>query len=264
MKDRAYFNSQLRKDPITKLPICEGKSVDEDSKLILELFERQHQLLSHYKTWPVKDGIKWLYGYANFINVKSRKRRPNKYHTHTYPCGKILMLDFFGGFGTELIYDHPAIVLNDTGDGLIVAPLTSNKDIYKNAPSITSHIQLPKNNPDCGDLNADSTIKLEQLRFVSKYRILQKKGRVKDKAKLNEIEEAITNLLAKYITNKKIETINILKNEKSNLEEDNNILKADNENLRNKLEIITKERDNLYRKLKEYEMSNSSNNSTNS
>ena len=87
-------------------------------------------------------------------------------------CGvkKSLLFYFFGHYGEEMAYDHPAIVLKNFRNGLIVAPITSNQNLYKNPKEF--HILLPANDAKRGKMLKNSTIKLEQLRYISKKRIL--------------------------------------------------------------------------------------------
>ncbi|MFY0520582.1 type II toxin-antitoxin system PemK/MazF family toxin [Lysinibacillus sp. UGB7] len=252
MRNRSYFNNQLKKDSVTKRPICEGKHVEEEPKLLLEISERQYQLNKIFNEFTVQDGIRWIYGYANYVNVLAKKPRSTNYHYRTYKEGTIVMLDFFGGFSTELIYDHPAIILKCSKDGLIVAPLTSNAKVYSNAVNVDTHIRLDRNIVPYGNLPKNSTIKLEQLRFVSKYRVLQSNGRVTDKPKLNEIQDALSGLLAEHVTkqrNLKIQGLEqdkaILEGEKTILEGEKTTLEIENASLKEELVINKSEKQEL-------------------
>lgn len=260
MKDRIYFNNQLIKDPKTKRPICEGKQVEEEPKLLLEILERQYQLNKTFKDFSVQDGIKWIYGYANYVNVLAKKPRSTNLHYRSYKEGTIVMLDFFGGFGKELIYDHPAIVLNSSKEGLIVAPLTSNANVYTDAINVDTHVRLDRNVKPYGNLPQNSTIKLEQLRFVSKYRVLEQKGRVTDKPKLNEIQESLSRLLASYVTTQRDLQLQGLKQDKTILEGEKEILESEklkleteNASLKEELGINKTEKQELVSEIKKLE-----------
>lgn len=231
MKNRSYFNDQLKKDIITNKVKCEGKHVEEEPKLLLEISERQYQLNKVFNTLSVQDGIRWIYGYANYVNVLAKKPRTSNFHYRTYPVGTVVMLDFFGGFDKELIYDHPAIVLHSSIEGLIIAPITSNSKVYTNAVNVSTHVRLNRKARPYGNLPKDSTIKLEQLRFVSKYRVLSQIGRVTDKPKQNEIQEALSNLLAEFVTKQRDKKIQDLEQEKTVLEGKNTILEDENQRL---------------------------------
>lgn len=225
MKNRSYFNNQLKKNTATGKPFCDGKQVEEEPKLLLEVTERQYQLNKVFNTLSVQDGIRWIYGYANYVNVLAKKPRPSKnLHYRTYKEGTIVMLDFFGGFEKELIYDHPAIVLSHSSEGIIIAPLTSNSKVFTNAVNVSTHIRLDRNIPHFGNLPKNSTIKLEQIRFVSKYRVLSQMGRVTDKPKLNEIQDSLSNLLATFVTMQRDQKIQDLTQDKSILEGKNQLL----------------------------------------
>ncbi|PIJ98008.1 type II toxin-antitoxin system PemK/MazF family toxin [Lysinibacillus sphaericus] len=260
MKNRSYFNDQLKKNVKTSKIKCDGKQVEEEPKLLLEIAERQYQLNKVFNSLSMQDGIKWIYGYANYVNVLAKKPRTSSLHYRTYHVGTIVMLDFFGGFEKELIYDHPAIVLSSSTEGIIVAPLTSNAKVYSNSINVSTHVRLDRKVPPYGNLPKNSTVKLEQLRFVSKYRVLSTMGRVTDKPKLNEIQEALSKLLASYVTIQRESIIQNLKQDKTILEGKNSVvegekltLETENASLKEELKINKIEKQELVTKIKELE-----------
>lgn len=191
----------MKVNTATGLRNCEGMTVGDEPNLIVEMYDRQAKLTNTFRGWRAEQGIKWLFGYANYVN-QNYYEPTNKFSTWTYTKGTILLVDFFGGFGNELIYDHPAIVLSDLKDGLIIAPLTSTPTVYTDAVNKPLHIRLIRKVSSHGNLNKNSTIKLDQLRYISKKRILEKIGRVSDREKLNEIEKALMTGLANFNYNK--------------------------------------------------------------
>jgi len=248
MQRRDYFKDLIKKDPHTKLPNCEGKSVDDEPYIALEFYSRQARLTQAFLNFNAEKGIQWLFGYANYINQNYVVGSTNNFlFRRKYPTGSLIMVDFFGGFGNELIFDHPAIVLKDLRHGLIVAPLTSTPDVYSKAPSNPLDIQLQKNDRNSGFLRKNSTIRLAQIRYISKKRILSlmtrtnAKGhstdqRVKGKDKLQEIEVALCNLFGNDIFNKVLKTevalearTNALKEERTSLKQDQEALILDQE-----------------------------------
>jgi len=260
MKNRSYFNDQLKMDATSKKIKCDGKQVEEEPKLLLEISERQYQLNKVFNSLSVQDGIRWIYGYANYVNVLAKKPRTSSFHYRTYHVGTIVMLDFFGGFEKELIFDHPAIVLNSSIEGIIVAPLTSNAKVYSNSINVSTHVRLDRKIPQYGNLPKNSTVKLEQLRFVSKYRVLSTMGRVTDKPKLNEIQDALSKLLASYVTNQRELKIQSLEQDKTILEGKNNLVEAEkinleteNASLKEELKINKIEKQDLVTQIKELE-----------
>lgn len=212
---------------------CYGIKVEDEPHIALEIYARQAKLNERIPNWEADQGIKWLFGYANYINQNYGKIH-NKFASRTYPTGTILSVDFFGGFGNELIYDHPAIVLSDLSHGLIVAPLTSNPILYE-ATDNPLHIKLQKDIVLYGFLKKNSTIKLDQLRYISKKRIIKpmkrmknRKGKiakeitqkVSEKVKLNEIEMALIAKLAPF-------SVKTLTNDKAAVAQDKAKLEAD-------------------------------------
>lgn len=197
LKERAHFNTLLQLNQSTGEINCYNMTVSDEPKLVVEMYDRQAKLTSTFREWRADQGIRWIVGYANYVN-QNYFNMHNKFSTRSYTKGTIMNIDFFGGFGNELIYDHPAIVLLDLGTGLIVAPLTSTPSVYADAVNQPLHIRLIKKVPSYGDLNKDSTIKLDQLRYISKKRILYKISRVSDRGILNEIEKALMSGLANY------------------------------------------------------------------
>lgn len=244
MKNREHYKGLLKKD-YSKGGVkpSDGKSVPEIPNLIIEMFDRQNKLNDNFRSWDLEKGIRWLMGYANFINQNSSGGKFNKNIKKDYVKGTIIMVDFFGNFGNELTYDHPAIVVAESGFDLIIAPISSTPTLY--GDSHYYHIDLPKNNPVLGGLRLDSVIKLEQLRYISKKRILDKKNRVKDNAKLEEIDVALMQLLAEKTFNKlQFEMAEIAsdleteKEESSKLVEENTSLKAEVLKLKQLLEMV--------------------------
>ncbi|HCX51008.1 MAG TPA: hypothetical protein DG757_18685 [Bacillus sp. (in: Bacteria)] len=223
MLHRKHFMNLIKINATTGDKPSKGKVVKDDHLIINEMINRQNLLMSSYEQWDMEDGIRWIVGYANYINHNYYKKF-NKYNTRSFTKGTILMTDFFGSFGNELTFDHPAIVLADTGSGLIVAPLTSSPAIY--GDSNYFHIDLPKGITGFGKLTKDSTIKLEQLRYISKTRILAKKDRVSEAGKLKEIDEA----LMQYLASK---TFNNLTSENATLQQENVQLNKQNDQLTN-------------------------------
>lgn len=174
-----------------------------------------------------------------------------------YPKGSIIYVDFFGHFGNELTYDHPAIVLAESGKDLIVAPITSSPSVYEDG--LFYHISLPANVDTLGKRPNNCTIKLEQMRFISKRRILVNfQSRVSDNEKLKEIDIAMMKLLAEFTFNtyeqKSIayDELKVLSEDLKNtltevlqiaeeLEKENTDLTKENENLLSENEGLNKE-----------------------
>lgn len=202
MEHRNYLKSLIKED--SPIDISEMHVFDE-AKVLKALLECQGRFNSAYLTEPLSDGIRWIMGYSNYINQTFLKEKSRVSLAKDYPKGSIIYVDFFGHFGNELTYDHPAIVLAESGNDLIVAPITSTESLYTD--DIYYHIKLPANKETLGNRPNNCTIKLEQLRFISKRRILVNfKSRVSDNDKLKEIDIAMMKLLSEVTFSKYEET----------------------------------------------------------
>lgn len=197
MRTRNFYKKQTRFNRTTKSKPSDGKTVKQDPQLIIDVLEKARQLDDKIRMWNLEDGINWILGFEAYVDDKRGKLSPKYQNSHIFKRGDIVLVDFFGHYGTELTYEHPAIVLADTYDGVVIAP-TSSK-CYKDG--ISTHISLDRNVPDQGDLPANCGIKLEQVRFISKRRIIQQFKRVTNNEKLDKIDEVLMSILAPYTYN---------------------------------------------------------------
>jgi mRNA-degrading endonuclease toxin of MazEF toxin-antitoxin module len=161
---------------------AEGKSIEDEPLLFLDLYEANKILFDNFKSKKLESNIKWLLGFEHYVDDKKKA----KINFKNYTKGTIILVDFFGNFGNEFTYDHPAIVLREDSGLLLIAPLTSNPTKYKD--DVSHHIKLPKDIRSMGNSKKNSTILLEQMRTISKNRVLDKYGRVSNNEKLKEID----------------------------------------------------------------------------
>ncbi|PPA68696.1 type II toxin-antitoxin system PemK/MazF family toxin [Jeotgalibacillus proteolyticus] len=193
MRSRNHYESQLRFNKRTKSRPCDGKSVTDDPQLILDYLSRNTEFDTFIRGWKLDEGIKWILGYDRYIlDKKSQLNAP--FINQTLPPGTIVLCDFYGHMGTELTFEHPAIVLTEVYGGIVICPISSKS--YQDG--VSSHIDLPQGVPTMGDLPYASGIKLEQTRFISKSRVLKKFKRVSDNAKLMEINLKLTKELMPF------------------------------------------------------------------
>lgn len=192
MRSRSYYKNQVKSKNGRK-PV-DGKRVSMDPQLIVDLIEVSRNLDDRIRNWNLEDGVNWMLGFNSYVKDKTGTLHVKYSNSHIFKRGEIVLVDFFGHFGTELTYEHPAIVLADNFDGLVIAPISS--PCYKD--SNNRHVDLQKNIPDLGDLPNNCGIKLEQIRFISKKRVLNKFNRVSNTNKLNEIDEVLMKTLTPY------------------------------------------------------------------
>lgn len=194
LRSRSYYKQQVKRDRTTGRKPVDGKRVNRDPQLIIDYIEGMRNLDDGMRTWKLEDGVNWIIGFDSYVKDKTGNLNPRFQNNHIFNKGDIVLVDFFGHFGTELTYEHPAIVLKDTYDGIVIAPISST--CYNDSDS--SHVDLSRQVNDLGNMPNNCGIKLEQIRFISKKRVLQKFNRVSNTNKLNEIEEVLMKTLTPY------------------------------------------------------------------
>lgn len=174
MRDREFFKEQMKKDRSQIRP-CDNKNAEAYPELMSEMYYRQMLLSTAFPLWEASKALRWIEGYANFINNQINRKRGNC-SNKTITKWQIVQVDFFGSFNNEMMYDHPALVYDVLPGGLfVVIPLTSKEDVYNRAiatPAPNDLISLPKGVPAMGNLAKKSTLLLKQLKVISKNRIL--------------------------------------------------------------------------------------------
>lgn len=191
MRNRGYYKSQTKFDRAAGAKPCDGKLVTDDPQLVVEMLDNSRFLDEKIRNWNLEDGINWILGFNSYVEDKKGTLIQTFKDSHIFKRGQIVLVDFFGHFGTELTYEHPAIVLADTYDGVIIAPISSG--CYNDG--VDTHVSLRRNVPKLGSVVNNCGIKLEQCRFISKKRIIKSFKRVTDTSKLNEIDNVLMKVL---------------------------------------------------------------------
>lgn len=186
--DRDYYKNLARNTDST----C--RIVESDKQLVADISYRSFKLVKNVERLRLPDGIKWCYGYSNYINNQGRITLTGN-QQQSFQRGQIVFVDFFGGFSEELTYDHNAVVLKATRNGLIVAPITSAIRYY-NDTNDEVLVKLPSRIRSKGNLLYNSTIRLDQLRYISRTRILRRHGLINDRTVLDEIGQKLTKYLS--------------------------------------------------------------------
>lgn len=243
MKDRELFKQLLSYNSTSNKRNCYGNNIINYPEALAEMYYRQMRLTKSFTSWDAEKGLLWLTGFANYINQNDGIKH-RTYINRTFSFGEIIDVDFFGGFTNELTYDHPAIILKNLPGGIMIAPITSNPDTYRNASNNNMHIQLPKNARPLGYMAKNSTIKLDQTRYISKARVLDLRQRQKtdhrtgiqrtiqqkvdDLVKQNEIKEALMYLFSASVAYNINQEIQTLVQERNTLQHSLDDLKAEN------------------------------------
>lgn len=180
---------------------CDGKMACDDQGLVDDLLNVTVDYIDHLKKLKMYDAINILLGLDLYTRDK-QKTMYSEYHSiqkqnFKKEIGRIVTVDFFGHFGTELAYEHPAIILGTEGSSILVAPISS--PAYGDGRS--THVDL-----DPPIVTLKSAILLEKIRYISKTRILKKHGKLSmftrvginpnyGKEKLEEIDDKLANVL---------------------------------------------------------------------
>ncbi|KYC88503.1 hypothetical protein B4102_4035 [Heyndrickxia sporothermodurans] len=169
---RKYFKNLTKKRP-DGTRICDGKMAREDPKLALGLLDVSQNYANFVRTMKMHDAINLLLGLDLYSRDKQNKMYPEykKISEQNFKkeVGRIVTVDFFGHFGTELAYEHPAIVLGSVGSSVLVAPISSPA-YGDNRPT---HVDL-----EPPVVTIKSAILLEKIRYISKNRILKKFSKI--------------------------------------------------------------------------------------
>lgn len=198
MRDREKYLAMTRFDPNLGGKAADDKHIADEPQLFLDFYDAKEKLTHHFRTKRLESSIRWLLGFERYVKDKDIQLK-RKYRN--YSKGSIVYVDFFGNYGSEMTYDHPAIVLKEQGGLLLVAPLTSN--IRKFKDNNKHHIKLTKNVIDLGNQVKDSTILLEQIRCISKNRVLKKfGGRVSNNDVLERIDTVVMEYVGEFTYNK--------------------------------------------------------------
>jgi mRNA-degrading endonuclease toxin of MazEF toxin-antitoxin module len=172
------INDYVEKIKPENISSLKGKKAYEDPQLIIDLESSLRSLFSQLIHMEQEDAIKWMIGWIRY--TKDKKGDIFKYTSHQYNRGKIVFVDLFGHMGTELTYAHPAVILYNGYNYALVAPISSA--VYGDTDPL--HIDLETSDgvtEKCG-------VRLDDLRIISKQRILKEMGKITNNAKLDEID----------------------------------------------------------------------------
>lgn len=201
----------------------DNEIVENNPKLLIDIMDREYKLTKSIQNLKLKDGIKWSFGFSNYINKIKNPRLLENSQKVTLKKGHIVLVDFFGHFGDELTYDHYAVVLKADSIGAVVAPITSNLRTYSDN-SNPELVKIPQYNQNMGNMKKNSTIKLRYIRYISRTRIIKVKKRISNTEKLDELDDKILLMLTPLVHAKLIkqqEQIKLLKTQIKEFKENN-------------------------------------------
>lgn len=186
MDQRIFFKTEYKQDNAGNR-LCDNKVSSDYPVLMSELYYRQLLLSNNFTNWRAKDSLRWIEGYANYINIYT-KTKNGSYKSTFFNPWEIVQVDFFGSFRGEMDFDHPALVYKVFPDEglLVVIPMTSVKDTYTEASKSQppyNLVALAKNQQSIGNLSKNSSLLLGQLKIISKNRVVKTTFDIWDKKK---------------------------------------------------------------------------------
>lgn len=206
MKNIQYYKNLKKKNITTGSKVCDNKNVTDEPILLIDMMNQLLELEQEIMKYNLEEGINWYIGFYSYIRDKKSKII-SQYQTDRYAVGEIIWIEFFGHFGNEMTYIHPAYVIKNFKDDLIIAPISSS--CYED--DIDTHVSIEKGIKTLGNMSNNCGIKTEQIRYISKKRIISKIGKITDANKLYEIGEKLMKCITPFnssLLKKEIESLN--------------------------------------------------------
>lgn len=173
MNVSAYVN-RLQNEPDLDI-----KLAHEDKDFILDLHKEIQQIFPVIAQMQLDDAIRWLIGWNRY--VKDKKGKIFRFRTFQYDRGDILHVELFGHMGHELTYPHPAMVLYNGFNWVLVAPISSSA--YQDGDPF--HVDLTTKD---ADIHHDCAILMNKVQALDKQRIIKKFGKVRNRKILDAVD----------------------------------------------------------------------------
>ncbi|QGH32581.1 hypothetical protein GI584_00105 [Gracilibacillus salitolerans] len=210
-----------------------------DPNLILDTKRLLDDFFSVIMSLKLEDGLKWILGLEEYIEDKKNKKQ---IHYRRYTRGHIVEVELFGHFDKELTYSHPALILYDGGNSVLVAPISGGK--YGDDKEM--HIDVTEKD----GLRKNCAVMVDSLRIIDKKRILYQHKKDELNVKIStEILDNIDNvLISKFIPGHKIK-YDQLKSDFYKEIEKNEVALSEIEELKKALELKNKEINEIKEKI---------------
>lgn len=180
------LEKNLSSDPNYTIP-----KLKEDPQSLIDTKDLLDELFATIITYKQDYGLKWIKGLERYLADKKHLAPYANYNR-----GNIVLVELFGHFNSELTFEHPAVVLYDNKNSMLIAPVSTPK--YNDNDDL--HIDVDESN----GFNHPCAILLDSIRVIDKRRII--KVYTKDNSnsnigssKLDEIDEILMqNFTPKY------------------------------------------------------------------
>ncbi|WP_020061687.1 type II toxin-antitoxin system PemK/MazF family toxin [Bacillus sp. 123MFChir2] len=230
-------------DPAFTIP-----RLKEDSQCVIDVKELLDELFSNIITYKQDYGLKWMKGLENYIEDKKFIKT---YANHIR--GNIVSVELFGHYGSELTFEHPAVILHDNKNLMLIAPVSTPK----HGDQDELHIDVGESH----GFKHECAVLLDSIRVIDKRRIrkVYEKDNINSNVGKDKLDEIDSVLLKHYLPKVYAEHIELKANLKEKLEQ-NSTLSADLEKTKNDLENqralyeqAKKDLEDLYKRLQEQE-----------
>lgn len=173
----------MNEDDIRKLSISNFKNnnTNTDNDLKCEVSNALNNTEQHLINSKIEKSCNYLLFNILWLNNEKGTLANNDWYS--YSKGDIIFSLDLGtiNIGTEIRYPHPCVVLYDGGDWLLVIPITqATMDKETNSPIIhkpfeifTEKTKRRNGNEFC--FSKPSVIQVDQIKRISKFRIINKK-----------------------------------------------------------------------------------------
>lgn len=233
--NRNYYENLKKIDRTTGRKHYAGQRAKNNARFISESQDLSYELVKYFRdNFSLAEAVDWILGF-DMYSQDNRGTYTGKFSSkYTIGRGRIITFDSFGHIGTEQKKNRPAVVLKENSDGVIIAPIGTAA--YSSGKPY--HVPLEANKKDQGGMSNDCGIKLEQIRYIDKSRIMGTFKKITNVDKLNEIDEKLLEHMSPIL----FKAYTDLKDDKCKLE--NRIAELENEVQEKESTIVSLQRTN--------------------
>ncbi|WP_066415289.1 type II toxin-antitoxin system PemK/MazF family toxin [Sutcliffiella cohnii] len=214
-------------------------SITTDPESILDTKYLLDKLFKIIVSSNIEDGLKWILGLEEYVEDKNDK---NVINYRKYSRGHIVEVELFGHFDKELTFSHPAVVLYNSGNFVLIAPISSGKFGDGNE----MHIDISSKD----GVKKDCCILIDSIRVIDKKRIMYQHKKDEENIKISDtildnIDEVLVTKYAPKVKNEFENCKTQLNDEKERHKTTLNELKKTKLQLEKKDEELKKLKDEL-------------------
>lgn len=139
-------------------------------KITFNKEEQKEEILEKFKVVVNESGNAWK-AYISLMNYSNRSSYGSSFELgFKVKPGDICYIDFGLAYRYECGYQHMALVVSMSNYKALVVPMTSNIGAYQKAKEGSPYLF---NFPKCGKMNKDSTLFLNDMKFINTARVIE-------------------------------------------------------------------------------------------